>query len=102
MERPLKPAAEAWVSAAGPLVNLILAGGIFGYLMLMHQQPGTIDLKDMLSPSDSSAAALQMGLLRMSGQTPSAPFAAARDLARAIADAELGGSAECDPMRMHF
>ena len=58
MERPLKPAAEAWVSAAGPVVNLILAGGIFGYLMLMHQQPGTIDLKDMLSPSDSSAAAL--------------------------------------------
>lgn len=58
MERPLKPAAEAWVSAAGPIINLILAGGIFGYMMLMHQQPANVSLKDMLNPSESAAAAL--------------------------------------------
>jgi Zn-dependent protease len=58
MERPLKPAAEAWVSAAGPIINLILAGGIFGYMMLMHQQSAKVSVKDMLNPSESAAAAL--------------------------------------------
>jgi len=57
MERPLKPAAEAWVSVAGPVMNLLLAAGIFGYMMLMHQAP-EVSLKDMWSPSDSSAPAL--------------------------------------------
>ncbi len=56
----------------------------------------------MSAGCDSDAAALQMGLMRMSGQPPSAPFAAARDLARAVARAELGGDDECDPMSMKF
>ena len=57
MERPLKPAAEAWVSAAGPVMNLLVAGGIFSYMLVMHQA-AKVNLKDLLNPSDSSAAAL--------------------------------------------
>ena len=33
MERSLKPAVEIWVSLAGPLVNILLAAGIFGYMI---------------------------------------------------------------------
>lgn len=47
-------------------------------------------------------AALQMGMMRASGQTPSAPWAAARGLAQAVARAELGSDGELDAMRMPF
>jgi Zn-dependent protease/CBS domain-containing protein len=57
MERPLGATAEVWVSLAGPLVNLLLAGGIFAYMVATHQAP-TISVTDMLSPSDKSALAL--------------------------------------------
>lgn len=49
---------------------------------------------------DPAAAALQMTLTHMSGQTPSEPFAAARGLARAVADAERGD--DIDPWTMPF
>lgn len=54
-----------------------------------------------VSGFDPGAAALQMNLMRASGQPPSAPFAAARDLARAVARAALGDD-DCDPMSMKF
>lgn len=57
MERPLTPTAEIWVSAAGPLVNLILAGLIFAYMVAMHQAP-LISIADMSDPSDKSLLAL--------------------------------------------
>lgn len=57
MERPLTPTAEIWVSAAGPLVNLILAGLIFTYMVAMHQAP-LISIADMSDPGDKSLLAL--------------------------------------------
>jgi Zn-dependent protease/predicted transcriptional regulator len=42
MERPLKPREELWVSISGPFANLLLAGGIFGYLAWSRQ---TIEVK---------------------------------------------------------
>jgi Zn-dependent protease/CBS domain-containing protein len=57
MERPLKPTAEVWVSMAGPLVNLILAGLIFSYMLASHQAP-PVGVADLLNPSDKSALAL--------------------------------------------
>lgn len=66
----------------------------------MQLDSGAFPAMQDVSGFDPGAAALQMGLLRMSGQTPSAPFAAARDFARAIAQAEMGSDSELDVMRM--
>jgi len=57
MERPLPATAEVWVSVAGPLVNLLLAAGIFAYMVATHQAPA-IHTGDILSPSDKSALGL--------------------------------------------
>jgi Zn-dependent protease/CBS domain-containing protein len=37
MERQLKPIEELWVSISGPVANLLLGGGILGYLAWTHQ-----------------------------------------------------------------
>ena len=37
MERPLSPGAEICVALAGPLVNVLLAAGIFCYMISIHQ-----------------------------------------------------------------
>jgi Zn-dependent protease/CBS domain-containing protein len=57
MERPLTPTAEVWVSIAGPVVNLILAGLMFAYMVSQHQAP-LISIADMSDPSDKSILAL--------------------------------------------
>jgi Zn-dependent protease len=57
MERNLRPTAEVWVSLAGPLVNLILAGLIFGYLVATHQA-APVSIADIMRPSDKSVLAL--------------------------------------------
>src|ERR1700683_981051 len=37
MDRPLPPTAEICVALAGPVVNLLLAGGIFFYMISIHE-----------------------------------------------------------------
>jgi CBS domain-containing protein len=57
MARPLKPGAEIWVSLAGPVVNLVLSGLIFAYMLAMHQAP-LVSVADISNPGDKSALAL--------------------------------------------
>jgi Zn-dependent protease len=57
MERPLTPTAEVWVSIAGPVMNLLLSGAIFGYMVATHQAP-LIGVADISNPGDKSVLAL--------------------------------------------
>jgi len=57
MERPLAPTAEIFVALAGPLVNLLLAAGVFGYLFSTHASP-VVNVADLLQPSHKSPLAL--------------------------------------------
>lgn len=57
MERPLSPAAEICVSLAGPLVNVLLAAGLFGCMVAMHQAT-PVKLSDLTEPNGKSALAL--------------------------------------------
>src|SRR6185436_10698248 len=57
MERPLPPTAEIWVALAGPLVNLLLAAGLFAYMVSSHQAVPVL-ASDLLHPTGKSALAL--------------------------------------------
>jgi Zn-dependent protease len=57
MERTLKPGEEIWISVAGPLVNAIIAAGLFGYLAATHQA-AAIKPSDLMQPADVSLIAL--------------------------------------------
>ena len=51
MERTLKPSEEIWISAAGPLLNALIAVGLFAYLAGTHQS-AVIRPTDLMQPSD--------------------------------------------------
>lgn len=57
MERTLKPGEEIWISIAGPLVNALIAVGLFTYLAGTHQAV-PIKPADLLVPSDVSLLGL--------------------------------------------
>jgi Zn-dependent protease/CBS domain-containing protein len=67
MERSLKPAAEIGVSLAGPLVNVLLAAGIFAYMISVHEAT-PVSLADLLQPNGKSVLALLLyGNLLLAG-----------------------------------
>jgi Zn-dependent protease/CBS domain-containing protein len=57
MERPLPPTAEIWVALAGPLVNLLLAVGLFAYMVFAHEAT-PVRVSDLMQPNGKSAVAL--------------------------------------------
>jgi Zn-dependent protease len=56
MERMLRPTEELATAAAGPLVNLLLSAGIFGYMLYMHLAV-PVKMSDLMQPSDVNALA---------------------------------------------
>jgi Zn-dependent protease/CBS domain-containing protein len=56
MERPLKPVEELWIAFAGPLVNILISAGLFGYMLYMHMAV-PIKGSDLLQPTDANALA---------------------------------------------
>ena len=68
MERTLQPTEELWVSLAGPLMNLLLAAGSFGYMLYSHQSVPFIKLSDLVQPTDPNALPrLAFGNLLLAG-----------------------------------
>jgi Zn-dependent protease/CBS domain-containing protein len=66
-DRPLKPGAELCVSLAGPAVNLLLASGIFAYMINAHRA-AEVSVADLLHPTGKSAVALLLyGNLLLAG-----------------------------------
>lgn len=57
MERPLRPGAELLVSIAGPLVNVVLASGLFAYMVSTHEVE-SIKVADLMQPTGKSALSL--------------------------------------------
>ena len=53
MERPLKPAEELWVSAAGPLMNLLISAAIFAWLISSHESV-SVKLSELAQPTDQN------------------------------------------------
>jgi len=67
MERSLKPAAEIWVSLAWPLVNIMLAVGLFSYMISVHEAT-PVSLADLMQPNGKSVLALLLyGNLLLAG-----------------------------------
>ena len=67
MERSLKPAAEIWVSLAGPMVNIMLAVGLFSYMISVHEAT-PVSLADLMQPNGKSVLALLLyGNLLLAG-----------------------------------
>jgi Zn-dependent protease/predicted transcriptional regulator len=52
MERRLKPGEEIWISIAGPLVNALIALGLFLYLANSHQSMPFPKPSDLMQPND--------------------------------------------------
>jgi Zn-dependent protease/CBS domain-containing protein len=57
MERMLQPSEELWISLAGPVANIAISGGIFGYMFYTHQAVA-IKVSDLLQPTDANALTL--------------------------------------------
>jgi Zn-dependent protease/CBS domain-containing protein len=57
MERPLSPVGEICVALAGPMVNILLAFGIFAY-MVSHQMSAAVKVSELLQPTNKSVLGL--------------------------------------------
>jgi Zn-dependent protease len=52
MERTLTPGEEIWISISGPLVNALIAAGLFMYLANSHQSTPFPKPADLMQPND--------------------------------------------------
>lgn len=52
MERTLTPGEEIWISISGPLVNALIAAGLFTYLANSHQTTPFPKPGDLMQPND--------------------------------------------------
>src|SRR5262249_25647903 len=67
MERMLRPSEELLVSLAGPVINLLISCGIFGYMLYRHQGVPIL-AADLIQPTDANALArLAYGNLVLAG-----------------------------------
>ncbi|HXP84921.1 MAG TPA: site-2 protease family protein [Bryobacteraceae bacterium] len=85
LERSLKPKEELWISLAGPFMNLVLAGGLFGLAVATHQVFPTkfSDLiNDLAQPSEAVVARLGFAnlLLALFNLLPAFPMDGGRAL----------------------
>jgi len=82
MERTLRPTEELLTSLAGPVMNLLIAAGLLGYLYTSHQ-PMPKGLADLLHPTDLGALPLLAGgnlLLALFNLLPAFPMDGGRAL----------------------
>jgi Zn-dependent protease/predicted transcriptional regulator len=85
LERSLRPKEELWISLAGPFMNLLLAGGLFGLAVATHQAFPTrfSDLiNDLAQPSEAVVARLGFAnlLLALFNLLPAFPMDGGRAL----------------------
>jgi Zn-dependent protease/CBS domain-containing protein len=82
MDRTLRPTEELWISLAGPVMNLLIAGGLLSYLY-SARQPMPRSLGDLLHPTDLGALPLLAGgnlLLALFNLLPAFPMDGGRAL----------------------
>lgn len=53
LERKLTPGEELWVALTGPLTNILLAVGLFGYMLYTHQSV-SVPLSELVRPTDQN------------------------------------------------
>jgi Zn-dependent protease len=85
LERSLQPKEEVWISLAGPFMNLVLAGGLFGIAVATHQAfPNKFSdlVNDLAQPSESVVARLGFAnlLLALFNLLPAFPMDGGRTL----------------------
>ncbi len=98
MERILRPTEELWIAMAGPVMNLLIAAGLLGYLYYSHQAMPR-GLSDLLHPTDLGALPLLAGgnlLLALFNLLPAFPMDGGRALRAVLRLCPAGRGSHAD------